>query len=73
MPLYQYICQACGHEFEVMTSMDKRDEAVCPKCGGAVKRSWMGACAFGNMKYALTRRFSPNERFRERGINSFTK
>lgn len=52
MPLYQYICQACGHEFEVMTSMDKRDEAVCPKCGGAVKRSWMGACAFGNMKYA---------------------
>ena len=43
MPLYQYVCQACGHEFEVMTSMDKRDEAVCPKCGGAVKRSWMGA------------------------------
>ena len=31
MPLYQYVCQACGHEFEVMTSMDKRDEAVCPK------------------------------------------
>ena len=52
MPLYQYVCQACGHEFEVMTSMDKRDEAVCPKCGGAVKRSWMGACAFGTMKYA---------------------
>ena len=36
MPLYQYVCQACGHEFEVMTSMDKRDEAVCPKCGGEI-------------------------------------
>ena len=52
MPLYQYVCQACGHEFEVMTSVDRRDEIVCPKCGGAVKRDWTGSCSFGHMKYA---------------------
>lgn len=52
MPLYQYVCEQCGHEFEVMTTIDRRDEALCPKCGGSVKRSWQGTCAFGNMKYS---------------------
>ena len=52
MPIYQFICKKCGHAFEVLTTMDKRDGVTCPKCGGEVRRSWEGACSFGPMKYA---------------------
>lgn len=33
MPLYEYACQACGHEFEHL-SRSMQDEAVpeCPRC-----------------------------------------
>lgn len=52
MPLYQYRCTVCGHEFELLTTIDKRDEARCPKCGGEAERGWMGKGAFGPMKYS---------------------
>ena len=55
MPIYQYVCTECGHSFEVLTSIEKRGEATCPECGGAVKRAWEGACSFGPMKYAGNR------------------
>ena len=29
MPLYQYRCTKCGHEFELLTTIDKRNEARC--------------------------------------------
>ena len=52
MPIYQYKCVKCGHAFEVLTGMDRRDGVTCPKCGGEVKRDYTGACSFGPMKYA---------------------
>ena len=51
MPLYQYRCTKCGHEFELLTTIDKRNEARCPKCGEKAERGWMGKAAFGPMKY----------------------
>ncbi len=52
MPLYQFVCRQCGHAFEVLTSMEKRADVVCPRCGGEVRRSYEGACSFGPQKYA---------------------
>jgi len=32
MPIYEYSCDGCGHEFEALVF--GRDKAECPKCGG---------------------------------------
>jgi putative FmdB family regulatory protein len=35
MPIYEYICQDCRHEFEALRPMSQADLAVaCAKCGG---------------------------------------
>ena len=47
MPIYSYQCTECGHAFELLTSVARRDEALCPKCGGKVARTYRGQCAFG--------------------------
>ncbi|MBR5009968.1 MAG: zinc ribbon domain-containing protein [Clostridia bacterium] len=51
MPLHQYRCTKCGHEFELLTTIDKRNEARCPKCEEKGERGWMGKAAFGPIKY----------------------
>ena len=51
MPLYQYRCTKCGHGFELLTTIDKRNEACCPKCGETAEREWRGKGVFGQMKY----------------------
>ena len=32
MPTYDYVCEACGHEFEHFQSMTDRHLRTCPKC-----------------------------------------
>ena len=56
VPLYQYVCETCGKAFEELTSVEKRDDVVCPVCGGPVKRAYEGKGAFGPMKYASKER-----------------
>jgi putative FmdB family regulatory protein len=31
MPIYEYVCRKCRHEFEVLLRGDEQPE--CPKCG----------------------------------------
>jgi putative FmdB family regulatory protein len=40
MPNYDYVCQSCGHRFEVFQSMNDPKLEDCPVagCGGKVKR-----------------------------------
>lgn len=38
MPTYEYECQKCGHEFELLQSMKDAPRKTCPKCRGRVKR-----------------------------------
>jgi putative FmdB family regulatory protein len=39
MPIYEYTCSACGHEFEKLRSMSRMDERMtCPECDGESKR-----------------------------------
>lgn len=39
MPLYEYKCVSCGHEFEKFKSFSESDDdEVCPDCGNVAKR-----------------------------------
>jgi putative FmdB family regulatory protein len=34
MPVYEYVCPKCGHEFEQLVgSVSGRDRIGCPECG----------------------------------------
>ena len=33
MPLYEYICKECGHEFDVLQSFSDEPIRICEKCG----------------------------------------
>jgi putative FmdB family regulatory protein len=35
MPLYEYRCEACGHQFEVIQKFSDAPVDVCPSCGGS--------------------------------------
>ena len=35
MPLYEYRCEACGHQFEVIRKFSDPPLATCASCGGA--------------------------------------
>jgi len=39
MPLYDYRCLACGHEVEVMHSIDGAGPASCEVCGGVMRKA----------------------------------
>ncbi len=32
MPTYEYRCEACGHEFELMQAMSAKVKKKCPEC-----------------------------------------
>jgi len=36
MPLYDYRCKRCDHEFEEVAKIKDRYEVSCPKCSGGV-------------------------------------
>jgi putative FmdB family regulatory protein len=38
MPIYEYHCGKCGHEFEVLQKSFDVDEVPCETCGGQAKR-----------------------------------
>lgn len=38
MPLYEYICPECGHEFEELTSFSTADKVDCENCGVRAER-----------------------------------
>jgi putative FmdB family regulatory protein len=45
MPTYDYVCDACEHEFELFQSMSAKPERKCPKCGKLKLRRLIGAGA----------------------------
>ena len=38
MPLYEYLCDACGHRFELIRKFSDPPAETCPKCGGRVQK-----------------------------------
>ena len=40
MPLYDYRCKDCGHEFEAQQAFTDDALTECPSCGGALKKKF---------------------------------
>ena len=38
MPIYEYECSQCHHQFERKQRFDEEPIAVCPKCQGEARR-----------------------------------
>jgi putative FmdB family regulatory protein len=38
MPLYEYRCRQCGHQFELIQKFSDPPPDRCEKCGGAVEK-----------------------------------
>jgi len=50
MPIFEYRCDACKKEFEVLIlGMNDKGKAVCPKCNSRKTRKLMSS--FGRGKY----------------------
>ena len=45
MPVYEYRCDACNHQFELRQKFSDAPANHCPKCGGAVHKM-VSAVAF---------------------------
>jgi putative FmdB family regulatory protein len=45
MPTYDYICDACGHEFEAFESIKADPQRVCPSCREEKLRRKLGTGA----------------------------
>ena len=42
MPTYDYVCDGCGHAFELFQSMTDSGKKTCPKCGKKKLRRLIG-------------------------------
>lgn len=42
MPTYDYVCEACNHEFELFQSIKDEAKRKCPKCGKLKLRRLIG-------------------------------
>ncbi len=38
MPIYEYLCESCGNQFEKLETVNDIKECKCPKCAGVAKR-----------------------------------
>ncbi len=47
MPTYEFNCKTCSHHFDTFTSMSKKSEIRCPKCGGGEFQEFFGAPYLG--------------------------
>jgi len=41
MPVYDYVCSACGHRFEVFHGLNEAGPHQCPLCEGRVTRAFV--------------------------------
>lgn len=46
MPIYEYGCKACEHEFETIQKVSEAPLVDCPVCGEAALRKKVSAAAF---------------------------
>ena len=46
MPIYEYRCGACGHEFEILQKISDQPLTTCPACGKAELAKLVSAAGF---------------------------
>ena len=42
MPLYEYACESCGEQFEVIASSSESEDVRCPECGEPARKLLSG-------------------------------
>lgn len=40
MPVFEYRCDACEHELEVIVLPSEKAPTKCPECGGKLRKRW---------------------------------
>lgn len=38
MPIYEYVCEKCGHHLEIMQKMSDKPLTKCPECKGNLEK-----------------------------------
>ena len=46
MPIYEYVCNNCGHYLEALQKLSDVPLVFCPECGDATLRKQVSAAAF---------------------------
>lgn len=46
MPIYEYLCDNCGHELESLQKIVEQPLVYCPECGDAALKRKVSAAAF---------------------------
>ena len=46
MPIYEYVCQACGHELEALQKISDAPLTECPACGKTELKKMVSAAGF---------------------------
>ena len=46
MPIYEYRCEACGHELEILQKISDEPLTVCPECGKPALKKLISAGGF---------------------------
>ena len=46
MPIYEYLCQSCGHHLEALQKMSEDPLVYCPECGEESLKKKVSAAAF---------------------------
>ncbi len=46
MPIYEYTCNACGHEFELLQHIGDLPPEICPECGEQQVRKLISMTSF---------------------------
>lgn len=46
MPIYEYQCESCGHELEVLQKMADAPLVECPQCGAPSLKKRLSAVGF---------------------------
>ena len=46
MPIYEYACEACGHEFEALQKVSEKPLKKCPECGKPKLKKLVSAPSF---------------------------
>ncbi len=58
MPIYEYQCRKCGHNFEELRRMSDADEVrACPKCGAKKVERQVSTFAAGGCGGSSSRGF----------------
>ena len=46
MPIYEYVCDECGHEMEAFQTLSEDPLKDCPQCGKSALRKKVSAAGF---------------------------